>query len=260
MANIHSTAIVDPKAEIGNATTIKPYTIIGPDVKIGSGNEIGPHAVIEGNTTIGDNNVIYPFVSIGMPPQDITYKGEPTEVIIGDGNIIREGVTIHRGTSKGIGYTKIGNFNYLMAWCHIAHDCILGNHIIIANGAMLGGHVTIGDHAVLGGLVAVHQFVRIGEHAFIGGKSAVSMDIPPYMLVASERSTKVFGPNKVGLKRKGFSDETIRALRKAYKTLFRSGLTLQKATSVVRETMGNDEAVSRLLDFIEAKSIRGITR
>lgn len=260
MADIHPTAIVDANATIGDGTVIKPYTVIGPEVVIGSNNTIGPNVVIDGKTTIGNENIIYPFASIGLAPQDISYANEPTKVIIGNGNIIREGVTIHRGTPKGIGYTKIGDSNYLMAWCHIAHDCVIGNHVIIANGAMLGGHVTIGDYAVLGGLVAVHQFVRIGEHAFIGGKSAISMDVPPFMLVASERSTKVFGPNNVGLKRKGFSNETIRLLKQAYKILFRSGLTLRKAIPKIREQMGHDETIRRLLDFIEAKSERGITR
>jgi len=260
VTNIHPTAIVQPGAKIGDGTVIGPYTIIGSEVVIGSHNRIGPHVVIDGKTTIGDGNLIYPFVSIGYPPQDVSYAGEPTQVIIGSNNTIREGVTIHRGTAKGTGCTRIGNNTYLMAWSHVAHDCVIGNHVIMANGAVLGGHVIIGDHAVLGGLVAVHQFVRIGEYAFIGGKSAISMDVPPYMLVAGERTTKIYGPNRVGLKRKGFSDETIQALKKAYKILFRSKLPLATAIAEVREQVGNLEAVDKLLRFLESHSFRGIIR
>lgn len=260
MVTIHPTAIVDPAAHIGDGTVIEAYTIIGSEVVIGKGNRIGPHVVITGRTRIGDCNQIYPFVSIGYPPQDVSYKDEPTEVLIGNHNIIREGVTIHRGTARGEGRTVIGDYNYLMAWCHVAHDCVIGSHVIMANGATLAGHVRIGDYAVVGGLVAVHQFVRIGEYAFIGGMSAISMDVPPFMLVASERKTKVFGPNKVGLMRKGFSPETLNALKKAYKILFRSGLTRKEAIKKVREELGGVPEVTRLVDFVESGSLRGITK
>ncbi|SFM90901.1 acyl-ACP--UDP-N-acetylglucosamine O-acyltransferase [Thermodesulforhabdus norvegica] len=260
MVTVHPTAIISPSARIGDGTVVEAYTVIGPEVVIGRENRIGPHVVITGRTHIGDCNRIYPFVSIGYPPQDLSYSDEPTEVVIGNHNVIREGVTIHRGTVRGRGRTEIGDHNYLMAWCHVAHDCVIGNHVIMANGATLAGHVTIGDHAVVGGLVAVHQFVRIGEYAFIGGKSAISMDVPPFMLVSSERETRVFGPNKVGLKRKGFSTEALKALKKAYKILFRSGLTRKEAIEKVKEELGGVPEVTRLVDFVESGSQRGITR
>lgn len=260
MTSIHPTAIIDPNTSIGSGTIIEPYTIIGSGVTIGEGNRIGPHAVIVGKTTIGNHNHIFPFVSIGHPPQDISYRDEPTEVQIGDYNVIRECVTIHRGTLRGKGRTAIGNHNYLMALSHVAHDCVVGNYVIMSNGTTLAGHVMVGDHAVMGGLVAVHQFVRIGEYAFIGGKTAIGMDVPPFMIVTYERKAKVYGPNKVGLQRKGFPEETIRALKKAYMILFRSSLTRKEAIDKVKNELGNIPEVMKLIEFLESDSHRGITR
>lgn len=259
MSQIHPTAIIHNGAEIGEGTVIEPYVIIGPKVKIGKGNKIGAHTVIDGLTVIGDDNTIFPFVSIGLPPQDLSYQGEPTEVIIGDRNVIREGVTIHRGTIRGTGVTRIGNDNYLMAYSHVAHDCLIGNHVILANCASLAGHVFIDDHAVLGGLVGVHQFVRIGKYAFIGGLSGISMDIPPFMIAAGDRA-KLYGPNIVGLKRAGFSSEAIMAIKRAYKILFRSGLTIQRAINRLRSEKNMTKEVEELIKFIESESKRGITR
>ncbi|MCX7822031.1 MAG: acyl-ACP--UDP-N-acetylglucosamine O-acyltransferase [Syntrophobacterales bacterium] len=259
MSQIHPTAVVHRGAEIGEGTIIEPYVIIGPEVKIGKGNRIGAHTVIEGRTTIGEGNTIFPFVSIGLPPQDISYRDEPTEVVIGNRNIIREGVTIHRGTIRGTGLTKIGDDNYLMAYSHVAHDCVIGNHVILANCASLAGHVIISDYAVIGGLVGVHQFVRIGKYAFIGGLSGISMDIPPFMIAAGDRA-KLYGPNIVGLRRAGFSPETIMSIKRAYKILFRSGLTLQKAINKLRGEKVPSREVEELIEFMEAPSKRGVTR
>lgn len=258
-AIIHPTAIIHEGAEIGEGTVIEPYAIIGSEVRLGRGNRIGSHVVIDGRTRIGDDNVIFPFASIGLPPQDLSYRGEPTEVIIGNGNIIREGVTIHRGTARGVGVTRLGNNNYLMAYAHVAHDCKIGNHVIMANCAALAGHVIIEDYAVLGGLVGVHQFVRIGKYAFIGGVTGVPMDIPPFMIAAGDRA-KLYGPNTVGLKRAGFPPETIKALKRAFKILFRSGLTLQRAIEKVRSEAITTREVEELVSFLEATSRRGITR
>ncbi len=256
---IHPTAIVSPKAELAEDVVIRAYSIIGPEVTIGGGTVVGPHAVIEGMTTIGAGNEIFPFAAIGHPPQDITYRGEETRVVIGDGNIIRENVTIHRGTPRGGGMTRIGNNSMFMAGAHVAHDCVIGDYVIMANVAVLGGHVHIGDFAIVGGLVPVHQYVRIGAHAFIGGGSAVPLDIPPYMLAAGERA-KLFGPNTTGLKRKNFSKESIMALKKAYRIIFRSGLGFKEALNRASQEVPPLPEVKILLDFLSSPSKRGIAR
>lgn len=255
---IHPTATVAPEAELAENVIIHPYTFIGPNVSVGPNSEIGPHVVIDGWTRIGAGNRICPFTTIGYPPQDITYQGEKTLVVIGDDNIIRENVTIHRGTQRGKGITSMGNNNLIMAYVHIAHDCTIGNYVIMANIATLGGHVQIDDYAVVGGMVAVHQYVRIGTHAFIGGKTGVGKDIPPYMLASGDRA-KLYGPNTVGLKRKNFSPEAIQALKKSYKILFRAGLPWKEAVRKVREEVKNFPEVEILLQFME-HSERGITR
>lgn len=256
---IHPTAIVSPEAELAEGVTVKAYSIVGPQVRIGSGTTLGPHAVIDGWTTIGERNSIGPFTTIGYPPQDISYKNEETHVVIGDENIIREYVTIHRGTPRGAGVTRIGNKNYLMAYAHVAHDCRLGNGIVMANAATLAGHVRVDDHAVLGGLVAIHQFVRIGTHAFIGGKSGLRMDVPPYML-AFGAPAKLYGPNLVGLKRNGISPLAISALKKGYRILFRSGLPLQEAIEKVHQEVDSYPELENLVRFMLDSSKRGVTR
>jgi UDP-N-acetylglucosamine acyltransferase len=257
--DIHPTAVVDPNADLAPGVVVHPYCIIGPHVKIGEGTTIGPHAVIDGWTTIGARNRIHPFVSIGQPPQDVTYCGEETRVVIGDDNIIREYVSIHRGTVRGGGVTRVANHNFLMALVHIAHDCVLGSHVILANGVMLAGHVHIDDHAVLGGLVGVHQFVRIGTHAYVGGMSGVSQDIPPYTLVAGEHA-KLHGLNLVGLKRRDVTAESVRALKKSYKVLFRSKLTTREAIQQIRDEGETASEVETLLRFMEHESNRGVMR
>jgi UDP-N-acetylglucosamine acyltransferase len=257
---IHPTAIVSPKAELAEDVIVEAFCVIGPGVVIGSGTALGPHVVIERDVTIGERNRIYPFVTVGCAPQDLTYEDEETRVVLGDDNTIREGVTIHRGTRRGEGVTRVGNSTFLMAYAHVAHDCQLGDHVIMANLATLGGHVQIAAHAVVGGLVAVHQFVRVGEYAFIGGKAAIRMDIPPYMLATGAEAAKLYGPNIIGLKRHGFSTEVIQALKKSYRILFRSGLTMKEALGKAREEAQPFPEVEKLLTFVAETSKRGITR
>lgn len=256
--NIHPTAIVHPRAQIAEGVEIGAYSVIGEHVKIGKDTKIGSHVVIEGWTTIGERNHIFSFSSIGTPPQDIGYRNEETELIIGNDNVIRECATIHRGTTKGDRKTVIGDRNFLMAYSHVAHDSKLGNNIIMANSVALGGHIIIEDHAILGGIVAVHQFVRIGAYAIIGGQSAVSQDIPPYVSAAGNRA-KLYGLNLVGLKRKGFSEEVINTLKKAYKIIFRSGLTLEEALAKAASEFPDSAEVNHLVEFIR-NSKRGVTR
>jgi UDP-N-acetylglucosamine acyltransferase len=256
---IHPTAIIDPKAEIGEGVEMGPYSVIEKGVSIGEGTKIGPHVVIREGTQIGKGCQIFQFASIGEAPQAFAYKGEKTFLLIGDQNIIRECVTLHRGTVMGGGKTVIGNGNYFMAYSHVAHDCHIGNQVVMANGAALGGHILIEDHAIIGALSAVHQFCRVGTHAFISGLTGVSLDIPPYMLAAGNRA-KLFGLNTVGLKRHHFSEEILKDLKKAYRILFRSGLTLEKATKMLEEDkISQTKEIQHLLDFIQ-HSKRGISR
>lgn len=256
---IHPNAIIDPRAEIGEGVEIGPYTIIEQDVVIGQGTKIGPHVIIREGTRIGERCHIYQFASIGEAPQALAYQGEKTNLIIGDHNIIREFVTLHRGTLKGGGKTVIGNNNYFMAYAHVAHDCVIGNQVILANGATLAGHILIEDYAIIGGLSAIHQFCRVGTHAFISGLTGVTLDIPPYMLASGNRA-KLYGLNSVGLKRHKFPEETIKALKKAYRIIFRSGLTLDNAIKRIQEDeIYQKPEVQHLLNFIQ-HSKRGISR
>jgi len=242
--DIHPSAVVSPRAKIGEGVTIGPYSIIGEKVTVGRDTIIGSHVVIDGSTVIGEKNRIYPFVSIGLPPQDIGYKGEDTRVIIGDENIIREFVTINRATTKQDRVTIIGNGSYLMAYAHIAHDCILGNSVIMSNAATLGGHIEIGDKAIVGGLVAIHQFVRIGAYAFIGGKTVTGKDIPPFMMASGDE---------------GFSQEKIDNLKKAYQIIWRDHHLLHEALERVRREIPPFEELQMLLDFL-VSSKRGVVR
>lgn len=255
---IHETAIVHPKAEVGENVEIGAYSIVRENVTIGSNTKIGPHVVIDPYVDIGSDCKIFQFAAIGAEPQDLKFSGEKSFVKIGSGNVIREFVTIHRGTSDGIGVTEIGEDNLIMAYSHIAHDCKLGRRIVLSNNATLGGHITIGDYSVIGGLVAIHQFVRVGNFAFIGGKSAVVKDIPPYMIAAGDRAT-LHGLNVVGLKRQGFSNNTLAMLKKAYRLVFRIGLTLNEAIERVSAEVEQVPEVVHLIEFIKS-SERGITR
>ena len=255
---IHPSAVVSPHAELAQGVRVGPYSIIGDNVTIGRDTVIGSHVVIEGRTRIGERNNIYPFVMIGSPPQDIGYKGEDTRLEIGDDNIIREYTTINRATTKQDWVTIVGNENFLMAYSHIAHDCVLGNKIIMSNVATLGGHIVIGDYAILGGLVAIHQFVRIGAYSFIGGKTAVSQDIPPFMIASGPRA-KLYGLNQNGLRRHGFSKETINGLKKAYRIIWRESGRLSDGISRVKNEIEPFPELDMLLDFIKG-SKRGVTR
>ena len=255
---IHSTAIVDSSAEIDANVEIGPYSIIEADVVIGSGTVVGPHVVVQPYVTIGPECRIFQYASIGALPQALAYKGEKTYVNIGRGTIVREFVTINRGTEFGGGVTEVGEENLLMAYAHIAHDCKTGREVIFANNATLAGHITIGDYVTVGGLVAVHQFVKIGNYAYIGGKSAVVKDIPPYVIVSGDRA-RLHGLNNVGLKRRGFSQETLSILKKAYRIIFRIGLTLNEAIERVKAEVEPIPEVIDLIDFIKS-SERGITR
>jgi UDP-N-acetylglucosamine acyltransferase len=256
---IHPTAIIDPKAEIGEGVEIGPYVVVEKGVSIDAGTRIRPHVFIGEGTQIGKNCQIFQFSSIGEAPQAFAYKGEKTLLIIGDNNVIREYVTLNRATVAGGGKTVIGNNNFIMAYSHVAHDCYIGNQVIMANGATLAGHITIEDYATVGGHSAVHQFCRIGTHAFISGLTGVSQDIPPYMLAAGDRA-KLYGLNSVGLKRHRFSAEAVKALKKAYRIIFRSGMTLENALqSLDEDPISQLQEVRHLLQFIQ-HSKRGISR
>jgi UDP-N-acetylglucosamine acyltransferase len=256
---IHPTAIIDPKAEIGEEVEIGPYVVVEKGVSIGPGTKIRPHVFIGEGTQIGKNCQIFQFSSIGEAPQAFAYKGEKTLLIIGDNNVIREYVTLNRATVAGGGKTVIGNNNFIMAYSHVAHDCHIGNQVIMANGATLAGHITIEDYATVGGHSAVHQFCRIGTHAFISGLTGVSQDIPPYMLAAGDRA-KLYGLNSVGLKRHRFSVEAVKGLKKAYRIIFRSGMTLEHALrSLDEDPISQLQEVRHLLQFIQ-HSKRGISR
>jgi UDP-N-acetylglucosamine acyltransferase len=255
---IHPTALIDPRAELDGSVEVGPYAVIGPQVRIGAETTIGAHAVLEGRTILGRRNRVFQFAALGAIPQDLKYAGEPTELHIGDDNQIREFTTLHLGTAGGSGVTRLGNGNLIMANAHVAHDCEIGDQVVLANSVALAGHVEVGDHAILGGLSAVHQFTRIGQHAFLAGGAMVAMDIPPYCMAQGDRA-ELTGLNTVGLSRHGFSPEAIGSIKVAYKLLFRSGLTMQEALARVRAEFPASPEVSLLVDFIAA-SERGVTR
>lgn len=255
---IHPTAIIDSKADIDSNVEVGPYSIIGANVQIGSGTVIGPHVVIQPHVEIGSDCHIFQYASIGAIPQALKFQGEETYVKIGRGTVIREFVTVNRGTGFGGEITEVGEENLLMAYVHIAHDCKTGRKVILANNATLAGHIVIEDFVTVGGLVAIHQFVRIGNYAYIGGKSAVVKDIPPYVIAAGDRA-KLHGLNNVGLKRHGFSQETLSSLKKAYRIIFRIGLTLNEAIERVKAEVEQVPEVNDLIRFIKS-SERGITR
>jgi UDP-N-acetylglucosamine acyltransferase len=255
---IHPTAIVDPQAEIGTDVEIGPYAVIAAHVSIGDRTTIGSHTVIDSYVSIGADCRIFHHAAIGAVPQSIKFKGEITHVKIGPGCVIREFVTIHRGTEFGGGITELGEQNFLMAYTHVAHDCLTGCKVVLANNTTLAGHIVIGNYATVGGLVGIHQFVRIGDYAFIGGKSAVGKDIPPYVIAAGDRA-KMHGLNTVGLKRHGFSPQTLISLKRTYRIIFRLGLTLKEAIARVGAEVEQTPEVINFVDFIE-NSQRGIAR
>ncbi len=258
MPKIHETAIVSPKAEIDEDVYIGPYCIIGENVRINKGTQLISHVQIDGITQIDENCKIYSFTTIGFPPQDLKYQGEPTGVKIGKNNIIREYVTVHRASVSGDGFTVIGDNNFIMAYVHIAHDCKIGNNVVLANLATLAGHVVVEDHAFIGGMVAVHQFTRIGAYAMVGGFSGVAQDIPPFTIASGARA-RLYGLNTVGLKRKGFSDEVINLLKKAYKILFREKIQLKEAVEKINKELPDTPEIRRFIEFIMTNK-RGICR
>lgn len=255
---IHPTAIIDPAARLGAGVSVGAYSIIGPQVEIGAGTSIAAHVVIEGPTRIGTNNRIFPFNSIGAAPQDKKYAGERTGLEIGNGNTIREFCTFNRGTSQDAGTTRLGDDNWIMAYVHLAHDCQVGSNTIFANNAQLAGHVHVGDHAILGGFTVVHQFVHIGAHSITAMGSILLQDLPPYVTAAGN-TARAFGINSEGLKRRGFSADAIARVKGAYKTLYKSGLSLEQAKAQLTVVVAEAPELRPMLEFLNA-STRGIVR
>jgi UDP-N-acetylglucosamine acyltransferase len=256
--SIDPRAVVSPDAQIAAGVQIGPYAVIGPQVSIGPRCWIGPHAVINGPTVLGADNKVFQFASIGEAPQDKKYNGEPTRLVVGDRNVFRECVTVNRGTVTGIGETRIGNDNLLLAYTHVAHDCVLGNHIVLSNTVNLAGHVELGDWVIMGGFAGVHQFCKVGAHAFIGNNTSVLRDIPPYVL-ATGHPAEPRSVNVEGLKRRGFSEEQIRAIRNAYKVLYRSELKLEDAVTRLRAMVAEHDCLAIFVDFI-SQSTRSLAR
>lgn len=256
---IHPSAIVSPEASLAADVSVGAYSIIGEHVVLGAGCRVDEHVVIQGPTRIGQRCRFFPFGSIGFPPQDLKYKGEPTELIVGDDNIFREYITVHRGTAQGGGRTVIGNHNFVMAYSHIAHDCILGDHIILANAATLAGHVTISDHATIGAFSGVHQFCKVGFHGFVGGYSVITKDVLPYSKTVSPREAGNYGVNTIGLERKGFSPESIKNIRAAFRVLQQSKLNTSQALTALKEQFSGDPDVQPIIEFIE-NSERGVIK
>ncbi len=258
MARVHPSAAVHPGARLAADVEVGPFCVIGEHVEVGEGCWIGSHVVLDGHTRVGRGNRIWHFCSIGAAPQDKKYAGEPTRVEIGERNVIREYVTINRGTAQDVGATRIGNDNWIMAYVHFAHDCQIGSNTIFANASQLAGHVTVGDWAIFGGMTLVHQFVHIGAHAFTSMGAYLSQDLPPYM-VAAGNMARTFGINSEGLKRRGFTPETIQGLKRAYRTLYRKGLGLEEAQRELEGQVAACPAVREILEFI-GRSKRGIIR
>ena len=255
---IHPSAVIAPGAELGPGVEVGPYAVIGSQVRIGANSTIGPHAVVEGRTTIGCDNHIFQFASVGAIPQDKKYQGEDSELIIGDGNAIREFATLHLGTKGGGMVTRVGNQNLFMNYSHVAHDCQIGDHVVLANGATLAGHVTVESFGTVGGVVAIHQFTRIGELALLAGGAMVSQDVPPYCTATGDRA-HLHGLNLIGLKRRRLSPDEISALKKAYRILFAEGLSLKEALTRLQEDVSSSPTVAHLAEFIAA-SQRGLCR
>lgn len=256
---IHPTAIVDPGATVPASCHIGPYCVIGPNVELGENCRLLSHVCVEGPTKIGSDNSIFPYAAIGMAPQDVTYRGEATRLEIGDHNEIREYVTLNRGTVKGGGLTKIGSHLLIMAYTHVGHDCIIGDHVMLVNGATLGGHVIVEDWAVVGALCPVHQFVRIGAHSYVGGGTTITQDVLPFSMTSAARETHAYGMNKVGLQRRGFSPERIARIHHAYKILLASKRNTSQALEKLKSEADRSEDVEMLIRFIES-SERGIIK
>ena len=262
MATIHSTAIVDPNAQLADSVSVGPYTVIGPNVCIGEGTTVGPHCVIEGHTTIGRDNRIYQFASLGANPQDKKYHDEPTQLIIGDRNTIREFTTFNTGTVQDKGVTQIGNDNWIMAYVHVAHDCTIGDHNTIANSVQFAGHVEVGNRTLIGGISGIHQFVRIGDYAMLGFQTRLSQDLPPFVMAAGNPA-EAQSAHQEGPRRQGYSNERLAMLKQMYRSLYRKGLTLDAARAEIEALRGQlpeaDVDVDNMVSFL-AKATRGIVR
>lgn len=259
MANIHPSSVVDPQAKLADSVSIGPFCVVGANVELGDDVVLHSHVVVDGDTSIGAGTEIYPFACIGLAPQDLKFRGEKTRLEIGARNKIREYVTMNPGTEGGGALTKVGDDCLFMVGSHVAHDCVVGHHVILANNATLAGHVRLGDFAIVGGLSAVHQFVRIGPHAMIGGMSGVEHDVIPYGSVMGDRAS-LCGLNIVGLKRRGFDKETIHRMRSAYRMLFADEGTIKERVDDVSDVFGEEEAVAQILEFVRAQSSRGLTQ
>ena len=256
---IHPQAVVSPAAKIGEAVEVGAFAVVGADVDLGDGCVLHEHAVIHGPSKFGARNVFHPFCVIGGDPQDYTFRGEHVELVAGEGNIYREHVTISRGTKKGGGITRIGNDNFFLSYSHVGHDCQVGNNTLFVNGATLAGHVTVQDFVTLGAFSPVHQFCRLGRYAYIGACTVITQDVPPFSLIVTERETKCFGPNTIGLERKGFSPARIQALQRAFRLLLRSRKNTTQALEEMRKTLADSADVQELIGFVE-KAERGIVK
>jgi len=256
---IHPQAVVSPEAKIGNGVEIGAFAVVGPDVELGEGCVVHPHAVINGPSKFGARNIFHPFCVIGGDPQDYTFRGEHVELVAGDGNIFREHVTISRGTKKGGGMTRVGNDNFFLSYSHVGHDCQIGNGTLFVNGATLAGHVTVQDFVTLGAFSPVHQFCRLGKYSYIGACTVITQDVLPFSLIVTERETRCFGPNTIGLERKRFSPERIKALQRAFKLLVRSKKNTTQALEEMRKTLGDFADVREMIAFVE-KAERGIVK
>jgi UDP-N-acetylglucosamine acyltransferase len=259
MRKIHPQAVVAASAKLGEGVEIGAYAVVGEDVELGDGCVLHAHATVVGPSKFGKNNTFYSFSAIGGDPQDYTFRGERTELVAGDGNIFREYVTVSRGTQKGGGKTSLGDGNFLLAYSHIGHDCSIGSNTLFVNGATLAGHVTVEDFATIGAFSPVHQFCRIGRYAYIGASTVITQDVPPFSKIVTERETKSFGINTIGLERKGFSPERLQALKHAYRLLLRAKLNTSQALAEMRKSLGDSADVQELIKFIESAE-RGIVK
>ncbi|HXX43715.1 MAG TPA: acyl-ACP--UDP-N-acetylglucosamine O-acyltransferase [Candidatus Acidoferrales bacterium] len=260
MTQIDARAVVSPSARLGNDVRVGPYATVGDDVELGDGCTLEPHAVVQGPSRFGRNNHMYSFAIVGGDPQDLTYTGQRTCLEVGDSNDFREFCTVHRGTVKGGGATRVGSHNLIMAYAHIGHDCVIGNHVILTNGAQLAGHIRVDDYAGISAFCLLHQFSRVGCHSYVGAGTVITQDVAPFSMVVGERGVKCFGINKVGLQRHGFSPERIKTLDQAYRLLLRSKLNTTQAVEKMRETLPDSEDVQVLIRFIEAVAERGLTK
>jgi UDP-N-acetylglucosamine acyltransferase len=256
---IHPQAIVAPGAKLGKGVKVGAYALVGEDVELGEGCVLQPHAVVQGPSKFGKNNVFHPFSVIGGDPQDYTFRGERVELVAGDSNIFREYVTVSRGTKKGGGRTSLGNENFFLSYAHVGHDCQVGSNTLFVNGATLAGHVTVEDFVTIGAFCPVHQFSRIGRYAYIGASTVITQDVPPFSKIVTERETKSFGINTIGLERKGFSPERLQALKRAYRLLLRAKLNTTQALAEMRKSLGDSADVQELIKFIESAE-RGIVK